>query len=290
MKIKKSYWTIAYRRNGEDKWFFVDNPKEGWAADPFLFEYHGQIYLFAEIMSYQTGRGYIGYCQYDGEGFGQWQLAIKEMWHLSYPNIFEWNGNIYMLPEQYQSGEIALYECVQFPSKWKRLSPLKCKGEYVDSTVLFQNDKAWLFTLRMNPEKHSEGELLRTKLFSPVELGEFDVIDTAGGLYKRPAGHFLVSNGKTYRVAQNCDGGYGKGLIFYFVEKCNDKTYREIEHKRINVNDFNGIDGGRYSGVHTYNQCSNLEIVDLKRMVFRLDEGFYRLKRKIVKNSRSRET
>ncbi len=281
MKLKKSHWTIAYRKGRNRNWLLVKNPKGGWAADPFLFEYNGEIYLFAEIMSYQTGKGYIGYCKYNGQKFGQWKSAIKEAWHLSYPDVFEWNGKIYMLPEQYQSGEIALYECVQFPSKWKRLSPLKDNGQYVDSTVLFQNDRAWLFTMRMNPEKHSEGELLRAELFSPEKLGKFKVIDKAGGLYKRPGGYFFMRNDKVYRVAQNCNGGYGRGLIFYLVEKCDDEKYEEKEEKKITVENIVIINRKKYSGVHTYSQCNVLEVIDLKRMVINLEETFFRIQRKM---------
>lgn len=281
MKIKMQYWQIAYKKKEEDRWTLVDNPREGWAADPFLFEYNKEIYLFAEIMSYKTGKGYIGYCKYDGRRFGMWEVAIKEEWHLSYPNIFEWNGKIYILPEQYQSGEIALYECVQFPLKWKRHLPLRDDGQYADSTVLLQDDRVWLFTLCMNPERHSEGKLLRAELFSPEKLGKFEVIDKVGGLYKRPGGHFFLSNGSIYRVAQNCDGGYGRGLIFYLVEKCDDEGYEETECKRIDVKAINGINCNIYSGIHTYNRCKGLEVVDLKRMVVNPEETFFRLYRKV---------
>lgn len=171
MRIRMGHWTIAYRKDGNSGWRLMKNPKGGWAADPFLFECDGRIFLFAEIMSYQTGKGYIGFCEWNGKNFGEWKTAIKERWHLSYPNVFEWKGKIYMLPEQYQSGEIALYESVRFPAEWRRLTPLVHDGQYVDSTVLFQDERAWLFTLCMNPDKHSEGKLLRAELVSPEKSG-----------------------------------------------------------------------------------------------------------------------
>lgn len=280
MKLIKSHWIIAYRRN--KNWIFVENPEEGWAADPFLFKYNDRVFLFAEIMSYRTGKGYIGCCEWNGEGFGTWRKVIKEEWHLSYPNVFEWNGKIYMLPEQYQSGEIALYECLRFPTEWKRLSPLKDGGQYVDSTVLFQNGEAWLFTLRMNSKKHSEGKLLRAKLFSPEQLGTFEIIDALGGLYKRPGGHFLLCNGKTYRVAQNCDGEYGRGLVFYLVNKCDDIGYQEEEEKRIYSGTVvDGMEGRKYIGIHTYNRCGDMEVIDLKYKEFLMEEFIWRVKRKI---------
>lgn len=281
MQLRKGYWEIAYREGEDGDWTLVKNPKGGWAADPFLFAHHGVIYLFAEIMSYRTGRGYIGYCRYEGGGFGSWEPAIKEKWHLSYPNVFAWMGKIYMLPEQYQSGEIALYECVDFPSGWKRLAPLAKNGQYVDSTILFREDKAWLFTLCMNPEKHSEGEFLRAELFSEKELGKFEVIDEAGGLYRRPGGQFLTRNDKVYRVAQNCEGGYGRGLVFYSVERCDGGGYRETECRRADVKVIGSVKGNGYWGIHTYNECNGLEVIDLKKMIVSPQEVFFRFCRKI---------
>ena len=77
MQLRKGYWEIAYREGENGDWTLVKNPKGGWAADPFLFAYHGEIYLFAEIMSYRTGRVYIGYCRYEGGSFGPWEPAVK---------------------------------------------------------------------------------------------------------------------------------------------------------------------------------------------------------------------
>lgn len=284
MQIKKAYWQIAYRKERERIWELVSNPKGGWTADPFLFEYHGKLYLFAEIMPYRTGRGYIGYCEYDGGNFGPWKTAVKEKWHLSYPDVFEWNGKIYMLPEQYQSGEIALYECIDFPSRWKRLAPLVKGGQYADSTVLFWNGRVWLFTLCMNPKKHSEGKLLRAELFSPEKLGEFEVIDEEGGLYKRPGGRFFMRNDKTYRVAQNCEGEYGRGLIYYLVGKCDGEGYEERKEKciypqSIALGKMNKEKG--YIGIHTYNECGGMKVIDLKQKVFLIEEFFWRAKRKM---------
>lgn len=282
MKLRKGHWKIAYRKNRK-AWTWVDNPKDGWAADPFLFEHNGQIFLFAEIWSYKLGRGYLGCCKWNGSVFDEWKPVIQEPYHLSYPNVFEWNSKICMIPEQYQSGDLGLYECLDFPYKWKKLKSFVSDGEYVDSTILFKDDGAWLFTLKMNPKKHSEGELLRAKVFSATEIGDFEVIEREAGKFHRPGGHFFEEDGKLFRVAQNCENGYGSGLIFYEVLKCED-YYEEVESKRLYPNDFQKDlkDSTNYIGVHTYNSVDDLEVVDLKRMEVSMGELMYRIKRKVT--------
>lgn len=282
-KLRKGHWKVAYRVDGKGNWKLVDSPKDGWAADPFLFEHNGETYLFAEIWSYRLGRGYLGCCRWNGNGFGEWKPVIQEPYHLSYPNVFEWNGKIYMLPEQYQSGDLGLYECQEFPYKWKKLKPFASDGEYVDSTILFKDGDAWLFTLRMNPKKHSEGELLRARVISPAEIGESEVIERNAGKFHRPGGHFFEEDGKIIRVAQNCENGYGSGLIFYEVLKCEDDGYQENEKKRLFPDDYmiEDYEINKCTGVHTYNIFGNLEVVDMKKMEVSIDELMFRIKRKL---------
>lgn len=96
-------WEIAYRRAGEEKFHLIPNPPYGWCADPFLVEYHDTIYLFAEIFLYKSERnGVIGYCTYENGRFGAWTITMDKHWHLSYPNVFVYENNLYMCPESYQ--------------------------------------------------------------------------------------------------------------------------------------------------------------------------------------------
>ncbi len=285
MKLKKGHWIIAYRERQSDSWNIVDNPKGGWAADPFLFSLNDNLYLFAEIWSYKMGRGYIGCCKWKGNGFEEWKEVIKESWHLSYPYVFSWGEKIYMLPEQYQSGEIAIYECEKFPYHWKRLKSLVSDGQYVDSTILFKEKEAWLFSLRLNSKDHSEGQLVRSKLKSTLEIDSFETIVEQGGMYHRPGGKFLYRNGTTIRVAQNCKSGYGSGLIMYKVIQCDDDRYDEIKIDESFPEDYQvkGYNENYFIGVHTYNTCGNLEVIDLRRMVFAPSEFLWRVIRKAKK-------
>ncbi|MGH1560227.1 glucosamine inositolphosphorylceramide transferase family protein [Caulobacter segnis] len=45
--------------------------------------------------------------------------CAQEPWHLSYPQVFEADGEIWMLPEAYRSGALTLYRAAAFPDVWE---------------------------------------------------------------------------------------------------------------------------------------------------------------------------
>lgn len=115
-------------------------------ADPFLFEYNNAIYLFYEE-KYKNGKGYI-VCTWtsDLKNWSQPVVVLKEPFHLSFPYVFKINDKIYMLPESNESNELRLYECVDFPYKWKLNKIIFDNGKYVDSSIICKGDIYYLFT------------------------------------------------------------------------------------------------------------------------------------------------
>lgn len=65
-----------------------------------------------------NGRGVLG-CLCLSDGDTCFKEVLNENFHLSYPNVFEYDGSIYMLPETFESNQLRLYKCVSFPYKWE---------------------------------------------------------------------------------------------------------------------------------------------------------------------------
>lgn len=68
-------------------------------ADPFIYIQDDIIYLFYETKNPVTMQGDIGVAKSTDKG-ATWEplgIALDEGWHLSYPNVFDYNGQIYML-------------------------------------------------------------------------------------------------------------------------------------------------------------------------------------------------
>lgn len=287
MKIFLRQWQVAFRKCGngnilEDKdteFTAVPNTYRYTAADPFLFNYKGVKYLFAEILDKKTNLGNLGYAVFDGEKFGEWKIVISEPYHLSYPNVFEYNGNIYIVPEANQSETIYAYKAVDFPDKWEKCPPILSGIRCVDTTFLTGDGVHLMFTYDI-----TDGNEKKLKVYSVDEAGN------AAEYYKAPistdeasarhGGNFFTYRGDTIRVSQDCDGDYGKALVFSKVQKCDASGYSETLVQRIVPEDLK-IDVKDVTGIHTYNTDGELEVIDMHVP----DRGIYtqlmRIKRKI---------
>ncbi len=107
MKIRNSFthFGVAWKYTKDKMWSLVADPPYGWIADPFLVEFEGRLFLFAEIFLYKSERnGVIGYCTFNGDRFGDWTVTMDRHWHLSYPNVFVEDDRLFMCPETWQLG------------------------------------------------------------------------------------------------------------------------------------------------------------------------------------------
>lgn len=271
-------WAIAFRRKTEKLLFegngegfiFVPNSFLYWRADPFLFDYKGDTYLFAELYNRIIGKGVIGVAKIKDGRCGRFKVCLDESHHLSYPCVFESKGDIYMMPESGHSGSIIMYRCVQFPNKWERVKEMEnCPA--VDTTPI--------------PHQLTAGDCYLSTINNSVDtknssLWLIDFVKRQKYLLKkdntelRPAGHIIHHGNAFIRPVQNCTNDYGTDVIFRRIEKIdsNGITETEIartfpskeraEGKNPYISTHNGT---RYSfdGIHTYNVSSQYEVVDL---------------------------
>ena len=69
-------------------------------ADPFLFHEGDMWYIFFEVLDASTNKGKIGLAtSTDGLSWAYDRIVLSESFHLSYPFIFKYNSNYYMVPE-----------------------------------------------------------------------------------------------------------------------------------------------------------------------------------------------
>ena len=261
-KLRYMHWQIAYRTEREAPFCLVENPPYAWAADPFLVEYKGDVYLFAELFLYRSERnGVIGYCRYENGRFGKWQVSMDEHWHLSYPNVFVREGELFMCPESWQKNEVGIYRLVEFPDKWEQTECLFRNVRYVDTTFLEQEGERYIFTFA--PDFiGDEGRLLlfREKRDGSV-TGPVTITSDTG--VARPGGTIIWQDGKWFRVSQNCRNSYGEGLVFSEIDSLWPE-YREHVVRRISPGDLRIETKEKVLGVHTYNRLGAMEVIDIK--------------------------
>ena len=278
MGLKIETWNIAYRKKADNTFCNTDIPftvipngHSGWYADPFLFDHKGKTYLFAEYFSYKLGRGVISVSIYDTEKdiFTRFYEIIRENYHLSYPVVFSFNNKIYMMPECGESNDLFFYRAVDFPNKWEKIRVIDKKMRLADTTPFQTGKDLFAFSLKQKADS-ANGELILMKydgaVFQPIKTITKDMS------IARPGGNMIICGDSIIRVAQNCEGDYGREISFISV-KNPDSDYQEKVVSRLTPNDILLNIGKPPAGIHTYNSSRHLEVVDLKCY----KKSFYRL-------------
>ncbi|MEO1369909.1 MAG: hypothetical protein AAFX50_22225, partial [Acidobacteriota bacterium] len=99
----------------------VDDVPAEFVADPFLLRRGGTWHLFFEILNAGTGKGDIGLATSDDALHWRYRgVVLSEKFHLSYPLVFSWRGEVFMVPETLDLEGIYLYRATGFPDRWQR--------------------------------------------------------------------------------------------------------------------------------------------------------------------------
>jgi hypothetical protein len=207
----------------------VTDVQASFVADPFMLEVRGTWHMFFEVMNRTTGRGEIGLATSpDGLRWTYGGIVLSEPFHLSYPYVFEWGGEYFMVPESHQAGAVRLYRARHFPSEWKYGGPL-LEGPYLsDPSPFYAHGRWWMFvengagfksdTLRLYSATALDGEW-REHPASPLR--------SADPHLARPAGRVLVDDGRIIRFAQDCSPQYGMAVSALEVSDLSTETCHE---------------------------------------------------------------
>src|SRR5262249_35733238 len=209
-------------------------------------------HMFFEVLNSRTGRGEIGLATSSDTVHWQYQrIVLREPFHLSYPYVFEWEGEYYMVPESNNACSVRLYKATHFPRRWKFVGNLLVGDQFEDSCVFRFRDRWWLLndlsrapyyagTLRLF---HSE------RLDGPwVEHPNSPVIN--GNPHNaRPAGRVLVLNNSVIRFTQDCCPVYGIKVRAFEMTELTTTTFQERELVPTPVLEGSG-QGWNESGMH----------------------------------------
>lgn len=251
-------WRVVYRsRCNAERYRSLTVPEGAWVADPFLYAVNGDHYLFVEFYESKKGQACLAYYKIiAGEAVFQGKV-IEQPYHMSYPCVFEYNGEHYMIPETSANQTVDLYRATQFPTQWEKVKTLLSGKRYVDTTVIKRENEYRAISYR----KSQQGWVLDVfaldlKQYTMTLLDSVQYASNIG----RPAGGFLQEE-VLLRPAQNCVNKYGENLILYQVDQWTSDTYQEHEIQQISAQDFPFH--GKVDRIHTYNRDSMYECVDI---------------------------
>lgn len=142
-----------------------------WYADPLLYRRSGTRYLFAEAMDLSAGKGRIEVCTLADDGTaGDWQVALEESFHLSFPTVFDWNGETWMIPETGSDHSLRLYRCREFPTGWELVQRFAVDGELCDTILVDRTPSA--LTLLCSETKPDNQLFVRYRRFTLCKAEE----------------------------------------------------------------------------------------------------------------------
>jgi hypothetical protein len=204
----------------------VTDVRAYFVADPFMVLERSSWYMFFEVLNRHTQRGEIALAtSSDGFRWRYQQVVLTEPFHLSYPHVFRWRDDYYMIPETFQARSIRLYRAVDFPTKWAFAAVLWEGEELVDSSVCHVSDLWWLFTA---PPTNDVLRLFYAKdLTGPWSAHPASPIVRGDASIARPGGRVLVFDRRVVRFAQDCLGEYGRQLRAFEITDLTTVSYRE---------------------------------------------------------------
>jgi hypothetical protein len=195
-------------------------------ADPFLVREGDLWYMFFEIYRWDKEQGDISVAT--SKELRKWnyeQIVLDEPFHLSYPYVFEWQGDYYMIPESYEANSVRLYRAENFPFQWSYVTTLIEGKDFLDNSLVYYNSKWWLFTSFVGNKTLSlyyADDLLGPWREHPESPIVEDNIEIA-----RPGGRMLVYEGRLFRYGQDGYPRYGNQIRVFEITELSTTAYRE---------------------------------------------------------------
>lgn len=228
----------------------ITAPRGHFWADPFLHSHGGKTYCFVEDFVYKTGRGHIAALELTDDGAVEVGISIKENFHLSFPFLFYYGGDLFMCPESSEARQIRIYRCQSFPLEWE-LCSIAMKDVSAADSMFFERDGKWWMLTNIDRSGLNDhcSELYLFHSSSPLNNNWIPHpqnplrIDAEGG---RNAGLILEDN-KIFRAAQRQGfDQYGKGLLLYEITNLDESMYAEYLVAEIDCNFRSGLLGSHH--------------------------------------------
>lgn len=266
-KADYNLWHLAYVFSDRDLpeiaferlRYLAPAPGTFW-ADPFPLLHEGRHYILFEELPYASLRGRLLAVEVAEAGPARAPVPVLERnYHLSYPQVFHWEGELYMVPETKHARRIQLLRCVRFPSQWELHSVILDDVRAVDATLRHQDGSWWMFVnlalegLEAADELHLyyADSLFGEWLPHPANPVCADV------RCARPAGPLFEAGGELFRPSQDCATKYGGALWINRIERLDRSGFRERPVRRIAPDWHPDI-----STVHTLGRAGRLTVLD----------------------------
>jgi hypothetical protein len=237
-------------------------PLDRFWADPHALLHHGRHFIFIEEFVYAQGKGHIAVMELHPDGSHTVPVPVLERpYHLSYPFVFEHQGQVFMVPESAANASIEMYRCIEFPHRWALHKVLMQGVKAYDSTLYCDGQRWWLFANMVETEGASSWDEL---FLFHADAPDSDrwVAHPLNPIVSdcqraRPAGPLFAHDGQLYRPSQNCALRYGHGFNLSRVTCLTPEDYREELCTEVKPGWADDV-----RATHTFGKVGRLHVVD----------------------------
>ncbi|NJL52606.1 MAG: hypothetical protein HC930_10995 [Hydrococcus sp. SU_1_0] len=228
----------------------ITDVRAGFVADPFMLEVEQNWQMFFEVLNQKTQRGEIGLATSQNTIDWTYQkIVITEPFHLSYPYVFQWENEYYLIPESFEANSVRLYKATNFPWEWSFVGNI-LEGCFLDTSVFRYADKWWLLA---ETSPHHKFDTLRL-YYADDLLGDWiehpqSPIVEGNAHIARPGGRVVIVDNKIIRYSQDCVPDYGTQVRAFEILELTTTSYREREVDTGLILKPSGI-GWNGSGMH----------------------------------------
>ena len=239
-------------------------------ADPFGLVRGDALHVFVEAYDYRIKRATIERHEF-GLADLRWRgqaTVLDKPFHLSYPQVFEHEGETWMVPETYQAGEIALYRAAdESLDHWERECALIGGVPGADASVIEHDGRWWMFYTLVGAGARDQREL--HVAHAPALAGPWTPLATnpvrVNREGARPAGRpFVGSDGVLVLPVQDSSTGYGGATrLLRFPVLTPERVDIDAGAERL-TGDL--VSATHTAGLHTLSGCGDYTLIDVKRI------------------------
>lgn len=249
-----------------------ERSKQFWYADPLLFSFQEKECIFMEAFDRRAGLGRIAFSEKAENGWTIPKVIIEEKFHLSYPMIFEYKQQLYMMPETSTAEKVILYRCIKFPEVWEKQQTFLNGRRIVDIVVKeIKGNEIHFLGSECSPDNDLMTKFCRFSLqerdgvFSASEETAFNCVQNYSW-YSRCAGYPYSG---LLPLQRSREGIYGYSIIFAECDSVMESG-TVIKKAEITPGDIklSNKKPGKIIGIHTYTRTHGYEVIDVEYMEY----------------------
>ncbi len=217
---------VISRRDVTDTW-------ASFVADPFMVRVGDEWLMFFEVFDYRQRKGKLAFARsQDGYKWNYQRIILAEDFHLSYPYVFEFESNWYLIPESCEANSVRLYRAKQFPDTWEFVTEILVGQRFVDASILNFNGLWWLF-VGVEPTDRDACNALKL-YYADNLVGNWiehpmSPIVSDNSQISRPAGRMRNIDNLPIRFTQDCQVTYGYNVAAIAIESLTTDEYKEAK-------------------------------------------------------------